>query len=627
MLISYNWLNKYFDERLPSPEVVAEALTFHSWEIDEVKKFNDDTVLDVKVLPDNAMWALSHRGVAKDLSVILNLPLAHDPLSAPVSLTTTSSIGIKLESDMCRRFAAAHIRDVQVKPSPKWLSDALEAVGQRSINNIVDASNFVMFDLGQPSHTFDARLVGSDGFSVRPAKAGETLLGLDEVEYTFTLEDTLITRSDTDEILSIAGLKGGQHSGINTDTTDVIVEVANWDPVAIRKTGQRLKLRTDASTRYENGIVPEMVPYGLQAVVDLILKVAGGEVVGYSEEVKDITKSAAINVPLTKINNLLGVTLTVDEVTAIFDRFGWQYEQSNEDFTVTSPFERTDLVIPEDIIEEIGRVYGYEHIDAVTPAIVASSTINKRFYYSELVRDILIELGWSEVYTSSFRPVDQVKVSNAFASDKGYLRSTLVDNIKDALTKNAPNSDLLGLTQVKIFEIGTTFQSEGESYCLTMGVRSPTGYKPKLDDPSLAEAVSALEKELNVKIRETGKEGVLELDLEDYLENLPQPTKYNTSHTSEVTYQPFSSYPAIARDIAMWTEGATAESVEAVLNENAGELRVRTTLFDEFSKDGHVSYAFRLVFQAPDRTLTDKEVNVITDKIYEAVKEKGWETR
>ena len=630
MLVSYNWLNKYFDKNLPTPDKVAEALTFHAWEIEEVREIEGDTILDVKVLPDKSMWALSYRGIAKDISVILNLPLAKDSLQNNSDLgLLTESTPINIESDTCRRFKAARIEGVKVGPSPKWLQDALASIGQRSINNIVDASNYVMFDLGQPSHAFDAKLVGDNGFTIRQALEGEKLVGLDEIEYGFDENDTVIARGDNGEILSIAGLKGGIHSGISEVTTDVIVEVANWHPVAVRRTGQRLKLRTDASSRYENGIVPEMVPFGLKAVVDLIIEVAGGQLVGVDEVVKEKTKLAEVSVSLSKINSVLGLKLNNEDVTSVFERFGWKYEVKEGEFVITSPFERTDLQIAEDVIEEVGRIYGYLHVPAVTPTKVELSEINQRFYYSEIIRDALIEKGFSEIYTSSFRDNDEVKLANAFASDKGYLRSTLVTNMSEALTKNGPNADLLGLRQIRLFEIGTAFTTDGERLLLTLGVQSPSGYKAKADDPILGEAIETLSKALGAEVKDLPTNGIVEIDFGDLLNKLPEVSSYQTAEDyPNVTYRSFSNYPAMARDIAMWVPKETStEDIETLLKSEAGGLCVRITLFDQFEKDGRVSYAYRLAFQAMDKTLTDTEVNEIMEGVYNAVKAQGFEVR
>lgn len=629
MKVSYNWLNRYFDGKLPTPDVLAEKLTFHAWEIEEVAQIGDDTVLDVKVLPDKSMWALSHRGIAKDLSVILNLPISSDPLAGKPDLTpVTGEIAIKIESPNCRRFAAALIRGVKVGPSPAWLKTSLESIGQRSINNVVDASNFVMFDLGQPSHAFDAKNLPG-GVLVRQAKAGEKLSALDQNEYVFTEDDTLISSLDG-RALSIAGIKGGQDSGITDATTDIVVEVANWDPVTTRKSAQRLKLRSDASSRYENGIVPEMVPFGIQAVVELILQVAGGELVGYAEaKAASGTDNRTVPLKLSKINSVLGVDLTTSDVTDVFDRFGWKYEVDGEDFTVTSPFERTDLVIVEDVIEEIGRIYGYEHVTAVTPEPIPLKEINQRFYYSELIRETLTGLGFSEIYTSSFREHDEVKLANAFAADKGYLRSTLMSNMAEALQKNSPNADLLGLKQIKMFEIGTVFGEAGERSVLCLGVQSPSGYKTKLDDPAIYEATTALSAVLGTDVVLNGNGGAREIDLGDILKRLPLINAYKPAPAPvETTYRPFSVYPAVSRDIAMWVSiGTVSNDIAELIRAKAGPLCVRVTLFDQFEKDGRVSFAFRLVFQSHEKTLEGGAVDTIMDGIYQAVRERGYEVR
>ncbi|MCB9819034.1 phenylalanine--tRNA ligase subunit beta [Candidatus Nomurabacteria bacterium] len=629
MLVSYNWLNKYFDNTLPEPEKVGEALTFYAWEIDGIEKVDDDTVFDVKVLPDKAMWGLSHRGIAKDLSVILKMPLKSDPLKTePELLPASDLVKIKVESKSCRRFAGALVKDVKVGPSPKWLKDALEALGQRSINNIVDASNYVMFDIGQPSHTFDASVVG-EGVLVRQAEKGEVLKALDETEYAFTEEDTVIATLSDKRALSIAGIKGGMESGISEATTDIFVETANWDPITTRKTASRLKLRSDASARYENGIVPEMVPYGLKAVVDLILEIAGGELVGYSEVGNISSKQASVTVSLEKINNVLGLSLIESDVTSVMDRFGWEYKVNGEEFVITSPFERTDLNIAEDVIEEIGRIYGYEHVTAIIPEPIAQTEINQRFYYSEVIRDVLIKKGFSEIFTSSFRSEDKVKLANAFASDKGYLRGDLKTNIKEALTKNAPYTDLLGMRQVRIFEIGTVFTETGEELLLALGVQSPSGYKAKSDDLIVTDAIKGLSDALGVELTASATEAVVEIKLGELLTKLPEVQSYKKLEPEPVfTYKPFSSYPAITRDIAMWVdESVSVNEIEELLNEKAGPLRVRTTLFDEFKKDDKVSYAFRLVFQSSEKTLTDDEINVVMEVVYDAIKERGFEVR
>ncbi len=629
MLVSYNWLNKYFAESLPLPEELAEKLTFHAWEIESVENIDHDTVIDIKVLPDKSMWALSHRGIAKDISVILNTPLKTDPFLKEIDLgTINEEIKIEIDSPSCNRFMAAHISGVKVGPSPKWLQEALEAIGQRSINNIVDASNYVMFDLGQPSHAFDARSL-PEGFLVRQAVAEETITALDETEYIFSTEDTLISSLADKTPLSVAGIKGGNNSGISDSTTDIVIEIANWNPITTRKTAARLKLRSDASSRYENGIVPETIPFAMQELIDLIIDVAGGEYQGYNEVLVNSSKERTAEVTLSKINSVLGLKLSTDEVIEIINRFGWKYELSGEEFKIFSPFERTDLNIAEDVIEEIGRIYGYNHIEAIAPEVSTKISVNKNFYYSDLIRNILIEQGFSEIFTSSFRNSDEVKLSNAMASDKGYLRSSLVKNTDEALAKNTPNADLLGLTQIRLFEIGTIFNEQKETLALSIGVRSPSGYKAKLDDKVIASAIEEIEKTLNIKVNQVPESGIIEINLEEIILGLSTPENYlPIQNSSEKTYKTFSLYPTSSRDIAMWvSEGTAPEEIEKILKDSAGELCVRITQFDQFTKDGRTSYAYRLVFQSTEKTLTEDEITPTMDNVYRTVAEHGFEVR
>jgi phenylalanyl-tRNA synthetase beta chain len=271
MKINYRALNMFFDGKLPSPEVIAEQFTFHAWEIEEMEEKEGTTVLDVKVLPDKSAWALSHRGIAKDLSVILNIPLAHDPFGeAPVLEPKSTEISVELKSSKCRRYIAAHLKNVKVQESPEWLKSDLRALGQRPINNIVDITNYVMFGMGQPLHAFDAKKLSALKLGVRDARDGEKITTLTGDECTLSSADMVIVDGGSDAPVGIAGVKGGKAAEIDASTTEIIIESANFDPVSVRKTSQRLKLRTDASVRYENGVMPDLTAYGIRDAVKFL---------------------------------------------------------------------------------------------------------------------------------------------------------------------------------------------------------------------------------------------------------------------------------------------------------------------------------------------------------------------
>ncbi len=630
MKISYNILNTFFDGKLPAPSVLEEAFTFHSWEIDEVVEKDGDTMFDVKVLPDKSAWALSHRGVAKDLSVVLDMPLAHDPFSiTPELVPVTDVISVKVDTPLCDRYAAAYVTGVTVGPSPEWLVKSLATLGQRSINNIVDATNYVMFSLGQPLHAFDAKKLSSLSIGVRAARDGEKITTLTGDVCELSSVDTLIVDGGNDAPIGIAGIKGGKVAEVDQTTTDLVIESAHFNAVSTRKTSQRLKLRTDASIRYENGVVSDVVPYALTEVVRLILEIARGSLIGYVDTGTDVRMCSNVFVSLSKINSVLGLSLSKEDVDAIMARFGYRHVWQGDALSVIPPFERPDLRIAEDVIEEIGRVHGYDHVVSVTPEPIALTEMNTTFYYTDMVRKALQDVGFSEVFTSSFRAKDEVKLKNALASDKGYLRSALSENMKEALARNAPNADLLGVREVATFEVGTVFTKNGQSLSLALGVSSPSGYKAKNDDKVLERGIKAAEEVLGASLSWSKAQGVAETSLTEIIATLPTPTAYAPFERSkDITYKSFSNYPFASRDIAFWAgEGSEEAELKKLISENAGPLLVRLDLFDRFEKESRVSYAFRLVFQSFERTLTAEEINDVIESVTKALTERGCEIR
>lgn len=635
MKVSYKWLQSFFSEPLPEAEELAEALTFHSAEIEEVTGEGDDLMIDVKVLPDKSAWLLSHRGVAKELSAILSRPLTRDPLATPPTLLPlTDRISLTLETDRCDHYSAALMTGVRVAPSPEWLQDRLRTIGQRPINNVVDIANYVMFEMGQPLHAFDADKLGKVGeryaVGVRQAKEGEKLTTLMKEEVVLTESDMVIVDGTNNQPIALAGVKGGLSAAVDENTTTLLIEAAHFDRVSVRKTAQRHNLRTDASQRYENGVPRALAPYGLAQVTALLSELAGGTVVGYTTTGKGAEERSSVSVSLAKINRVLGLSLTLAEVKVIIERLGYVHSVDGEIITIVPPFERDDINIPEDLIEEIGRLYGLTKIVSMPLSGTLPTKINVRHYHAERIRTALTGLGFSEIFTSSFRAKDAVKVKNALASDKGHMRSRLRDNVTEALVRNVPNRDVLGLSAIKVFELGTVFEVESEEYHLCLAVRMGTEYKAKVDDPLLTAAQAAVEAALGAHITWLhAEQGVAECRLSDVLPTLPIPTVYEVSPLPSLNrYQAFSLYPAVSRDIALWIDATVpAKEVEHALRNAVTELCVRFTHIDTFEKDGRVSYAFRLVFQAPDRTLKGEEVDVEMAAAAAAVSKLGGEAR
>lgn len=635
MKISYDWLQTFFTEPLPSVGELEDTLTFHSSEIEEVVETGDDTMIDVKVLPDKSAWLLSHRGVAKEVGVILGRELCHDPLqTAPELVPVTDRISLKLEAPQCDYYSAALMTGITVGPSPEWLQKRLATIGQRSINNVVDIANYVMFEMGQPLHAFDADKLGLVGerysIGVRVAKEGEKITTLMGEEVSLTATDVVVVDGTDNSPVAIAGVKGGAQAAVHDGTTTLLIESAHFDRVSVRKTAQRHNLRTDASQRYENGVPRALAPLGLIRVCELLSELAGGVLIGCASIGGGREVRSAVSVTLEKINSVLGLALTETEVTDIMLRLGYEYTLEHTTLTIIPPFERDDLIIQEDVIEEIGRLYGLTKIVAIPPIGTLPATINVRHYYAERIRSVLTNLGFSEVMTSSFRDRDVVKIKNALASDKGYLRSMLSRNLIEALARNVPNRDLLGLSAVQLFEIGTVFEADAEYYHVGLAVRTGSEYKAKTDDSLLVSAMKAVQEALGVEVVwRDGGSGVTEFRLSDIISNLPVPSAYEESLVlPAVMYRSYSPYPAVSRDIALWvSEGTLATEVATALRSGAGDLCVRITHIDTFSKDGRTSLAYRLVFQAGDRTLTSEEVDGCMVAVAAAAVSMGGEVR
>ena len=751
MKIALPGLQKYFEKPLLTIEKIADALTFHAFEIESI----EGDVLDVKVLPNRAADCLSHLGIAKELSAILDIPLKQDPLREELAaFPATKELRVEIEDPKkCLRYSAALVKGVKVGPSPTWLKETIESVGQRSINNIVDAMNFAMLDI-QPLHAFDAaRLAQKDGayaITVRSAKAGEKITVLTDEEYALAAGMLLIADGANGAPLAIAGIKGGKESGISEATTDIVIESGNFDGTSVRRTAQALKLFTDASLRFQNRPSPELVAYGLSHALDLIEQVAGGELAGVVDEYPARSDwHYKVGVSAAEINRVLGSAFTENEVEETLKRFGWQFElvespmkkvvamapalvgatykyhsairvdapatfscssftnylyvqagiampslsvdqyawgqpikieelqpgdlvfsNSNQGdgvryetvgylpgtkvpegvdhvglylgdgkvihsakaaggvviedlktssgfknivgcrrvwgagerrFVITVPFERVDIRIKEDLIEEVGRIIGYDKIVPKELPALATSADQARYRGGERMKDQLVEQGFTEVSTQSFAKKGDIALANPLDKAKPFLRTTLEENLKDALAQAkhyaplvlAPNE------KPKLFEVGTVFPKSGEFVELRMTETVPAWGDnfPTHDNLSVA------------KLEEYGK---------DY-----EPKKYELG-----AYKAFSIYPFILRDIALWCpRGTESVAVEKVIRENASELLVRLDQFDRFEKEGRVSYAFRMVFESMERTLTDDEVNGIMEKVSVVLRAAGYEVR
>lgn len=623
MNTSYKWLQTYFDDTLPEPAKLADLFNAHAFEvegIEESKVGEGDMVLDIKVLPDRAHYALSHKGIAGEVHAITGLALKEQNY---LTLTNIDTAGGKIKNDLCRRYVTAEIKGVNVAPTPAWLKEKLEVVGQRSINSLVDIMNFVTLDVGQPMHVFDADKIEGK-LQVRLATEGEKITTLDNKEVILSAGDLVI--ADDVSALAIAGVKGGKKAEVDANTKNIIIESANFNPTSTRRTSTRLNLRTDASKRFENEITPELALVGAQKAVELVLQACGGTLAAVTDEYPNKAEKQNIKVSAEQISAVIGEQISEDEIVAILSRLDCEIISTADGLHIIPPFERLDLVIPEDIADEVGRIRGYENLATVLPPAIEATPVDKTFYYAEKTKNALIDLGFSEVMLYSLVAKGPHEILKPLADDKKFLRESIVEQMANALTRNAVNADLLGLDDIKLFEIGKVFAKDAEKTVLTLGVKKTKKKKGETADSILAEVLA------KIGVSAQPKEGIIEIDFDAHIATLPEPTTISdlnfTALPTGLRYKAFSVYPYMTRDIAVFVpESVQSDEVLATLTANAGDLLVRHSLFDTFQKDGKISYAFRLVFQSHERTLTDDEINSVMSSITAKIAEKSWEVR
>jgi phenylalanyl-tRNA synthetase beta chain len=639
MKVSRAWLQKYFAEPLPEVAAIADALTFHSSEVEEIH----GEMLDVKILPDRAGYALSHRGVALETAASLGITMTSDPLRESLpEFPTTSALTVDVDDSYVLRHLGALVHGVKVGPSPLWLKESLESVGQRSINNIVDATNYVMLNIGQPMHAFDLAKVSKDAdgatcIAIRRAAAGEQVTILTGETYTLATDMFVIADATSGAALDIAGLKGGMASGITEATTDLFVSVGTYEGTVIRKMSQTLKLWTDASLRYQNKISPELGAYGMRDILKLIQDVAGGEVVGVVDVYpKPAEALPPVLAPLTRINAILGTSFSVDDVKSVFERIALPYTLEGETFTVMPTFERTDIKTVQDISEEVGRVLGYDRVTAESLPPLTSAPDQRKYKGLERLKDVLTQHGFTEISTQSFAAEGEIILENPLQSDRPALRPTLIENMKDALTRAEFVAPLVLGTEpaLKLFELGSVFKTNGEHLALALGYKQLSGKQSAAVLPEVVQALVDILPTSGLTLPSAIDPNICELLLESVnLEALGE--GYGPAQVRLSTYKQFSLYPFALRDVAVWTPSGTEESEGSLtIVGAAGDLLVRMDLFDRFEKTdaatgtSRISYAFRMVFQSDSRTLADTDIDPAMAAITAALNAKdGWEVR
>jgi len=674
-------------KNLPKPEKLAELLTMHSFEVKNLEKIRNDWIFDIDVLSNRAHDCLSHIGLARECAALLNskFKISDFKPKEDKKLKVQDFINVEVrDSELCPRYTARGITDIKVGPSPKWLKDKLEAIGQKSINNIVDATNYLMFEMGQPVHAFDYDKVEGKKIIVRRAKKGEKIVTLEGEKCD--LDNDVLVIADSKEPLALAGIKGGKKAEIDNNTTSILLESANFNLHNIHKSSRQLGITTESSLRFEHGLDPNLASEAMNKLAFLIQKIAGGKITkGMIDVCPKKRTSRKIFISLSKINNLLGTNFTQKTIIKIFKSLQLKAKlrknQYNQ-FVVEIPTWRLDLEIPEDLIEEVGRIYGYEKIPLKPPiGMLVSSRPDDILKLKKKVKNILEGLGLAETYNYSFVGDDDLKMTgdkaenylelkNPLSSELKYLRRDLITNLLKNVRENFKY-----FNEIRLFELGKVYykcrtQSAKCKINEKMMLAGVVGKKENSPFYEVKGIVDGLLNKLGIsnqwyddfqatpentekKIWYPGRSAEIKIDDKEigYLGEInpqilsefgikDQVAAFNIDFESlirfvseELIYTSPSKYPAVVRDIAILINlGDRTSDVLNVINSAGGKLIRDVDLFDMYEgrelPQGKKNLAFHVVYQSDERTLTDKEVDKIHKKIIRALEKKtGWRVR
>jgi phenylalanyl-tRNA synthetase beta chain len=632
----------------------------------------DDVSVEFEITT-NRPDCLSIIGLAREVSATFNVPIN---IMAPIVIGGCGEIGDKLEVkvediSLCTRYAARMVKNIKIEPSPRWIRERLRACGVRPINNIVDITNYVMLEYGHPMHAFDYRYLNGGKINVRRAENDETITTLDGALRKLTADMLVI--ADAKKPIAIAGIMGGEYSGIVDDTKIIVFEAACFNGTNIRITSKKLGLRSESSGRFEKGLDAQNAMNALQRACELVELLGAGEVLDGVIDIKNPPiKPTKIPLNSAWINQFLGVSIDENEMIRILKSLDFKIENG----IIEVPSYRSDIEHKSDIAEEIARIYGYNNIPSTLmqgEATKGGFTLAQKFEHK--IADTLISLGFSEIQTYSFispkyydkilLPKDSllrssVIIQNPFGEDTSIMRTTTLPSMLEVLSRNYNNRNL----EAALYEIGTIYipnednkKLPQEKQVITVGMYSNANFY------SLKGAVEVLLKELSVfcwdiapctdelafhpgrcaKLFLNGESfGIIgEIHpsvLANYSIELPvyaAMLDLNSLFINRLTqkqYKALPKFPAVSRDLALvCDESIPVIELEKRIRKGAGALLENVTLFDVYKgkqiSDDKKSVAFSLIFRAEDRTLTDEEAEKTIKRILKGLKEIGVELR
>lgn len=637
----------------------------------------DDQVMEFDLTPNRAD-ALSMIGTAYEVAALYNTKMTKpETTSNELELSANDELTVTIENeDKVPYYSARVVHDVTIEPSPIWMQARLIKAGIRPINNVVDISNYVLLEYGQPLHMFDQDAIGSQQIVVRQANEGEKMTTLDDTERELLTSDIVITNGQTP--IALAGVMGGDFSEVKEHTSNIVIEGAIFDPVSIRHTSRRLNLRSESSSRFEKGIATEFVDEAVDRACYLLQTYANGKVL--KDRVSSGELSAfitPIDITADKINRTIGFDLSQNDIVTIFNQLGFDTEINDDVITVQVPSRRKDITIKEDLIEEVARIYGYDDIPSTLPVFekVTSGQLTDRQYKTRMVKEVLEGAGLDQAITYSLvskedatafamqqrQTIDLLMpMSEAHAS----LRQSLLPHLIEAASYNVARKN----KDVKLFEIGNVFFANGEgelpdqveylSGILTGDyvVNQWQGKKETVDFYLAKGVVDRVSEKLNLEFsyRRADIDGLhpgrtAEILLENKVvgfigelhPTLAADNDLKRTYVFElnfdalmavsvgyINYQPIPRFPGMSRDIALEVnQNIPAADLLSTIHAHGGNILKDTLVFDvyqgEHLEKGKKSIAIRLNYLDTEETLTDERVSKVQAEIEAALIEQG----
>lgn len=637
----------------------------------------NDQVMEFDLTPNRAD-ALSMVGTAYEVAALYQTEMTKPSTeSNEIATSALDELSVTIDNpEKVPYYSARVVKNVTIAPSPIWMQARLIKAGIRPINNVVDISNYVLLEYGQPLHMFDQDHIGSQDIVVRQAKDKEVMTTLDNTERT--LVDTDIVISNGQEPIALAGVMGGDFSEVTDQTTNVVIEGAIFDPVSIRHTSRRLNLRSEASSRFEKGIATEFVDEAVDRACYLLQEYASGEVLQDRVSAGDLGSFVTpIDITADKVNQTIGFDLSSDEIKAIFEQLGFDTQQNDDTLTVNVPSRRKDISIKEDLIEEVARIYGYDEIPSSLPIFgeVTSGELTDRQHKTRTVKETLEGAGLNQAITYSLVSKEHAKdfalqerptisllmpMSEAHAT----LRQSLLPHLIEATAYNVARKN----KDVRLYEIGRVFFGNGEgelpdeveylSGILTgeYVVNAWQGKKEEIDFFIAKGVVDRVAEKLNLELsykageikglhpgctaivslegKEIGFIGELhpqvaaDNDLKrTYVFELNYDAMMDVA-VGYINYAPIPRFPGVTRDIALEVNHEVPSSeLKQTIHDNGEDILQSTLVFDvyegEHLEEGKKSIAIRLNYLDTEDTLTDERVSKVHDKILEALQAQG----